>query len=142
MQKFDLDDIDSCLAAAMVEVYSPDETSSSYTANEAWDVFKKDEKKPEVLKHLASPNTDTAIRFKEGAKFIEHDPSTEDGKAFLMSLLEGEEEWNAFLQTLNLGAVVCMVKNQIYQELIEKNAKLDLEDSYFQLFMDQHNGKV
>lgn len=144
MQPYDLNNIDSCLAAAMVEKFSPDEseggTTVIYTANEAWDAFKKDEPKPEILSMLASPNSDTAIRVQEGAKFIEHDPATEEGKAFLISLLEGEEDWNSTLQTLNLGSVVCMVKNQLFSELLEKSPDFELDDSYFKLYKEQHNG--
>lgn len=141
MQNYDLNSLDSCLAAAMVETFSPDETqATTYTANEAWDTFKKEEPKPSVLAHLAHPDNDTTVRLNEGAKFIEHDPSTEDGKAFLLSLLEGTEEWNSFLQTLNLGSVVCMVKNQVYTELLKQFPEAEFEDSYFKLFKEQHNG--
>lgn len=127
----DLNNIDSCLAAAMGE--------AELTASEAWKKLHPEEPVPTVIEQFDHPDNDATIRFVEGAKFIEHDPTTEDGKAYLLSLLEGNEEWNSHLQTLNLGSVVCMVKNNIYDELMKNYPDVELDDSYFRLYKAHNN---
>lgn len=86
---------------------------------------------PTVVNILIDQKNENYHQLVEGSKLIEHDPRTEDGSQYLDALLENQEGWNAMWQTINAGAVACMVKNQVYRQLMREYPDVELDDPYF-----------
>lgn len=95
-----------------------------------------------VYKIFTATNSEDYWKLINGIEFINFDSSTEDGRYYLEALAKSksvkaedafapEEGWNTLWQTLNLGAVVCMVKNTMYDELVSHTSNTIIKNDLY-----------